>query len=117
MTDFVTETGRYNEVSFYGVIEMSLKVGAKQALNNLAHDTHEHDLPSFCFASGTNTGNGWVWEVKTYMRQVTVCKPPTKEDAEVVMSAINEAYKKWEDKRVEEDRTNKIEELINKCWL
>jgi hypothetical protein len=116
MTDFVTETGRYNEVSFNGSIDMSLKKGAKEALNGLAVDTYDHDLPEFCFATGLYTGTGWIWEVKTYMRQITICKTPTKEDVEEVASAINTAYNNWRDIYQEEERTRKIDDMIDRCW-
>jgi len=113
---FVNETGRYNEVSFFGVAEMSLKKGASEALNILATDTLEHDLPNFCFARGTNDNGVWAWEVLTYMRYVPICKPATIEEAEEVRSLINEAYQDWRTKE-EEDKRNKVDEMLDRCWF
>jgi hypothetical protein len=113
--DFVTDTGRYNEISFYGCIEMSLKSGAKNALNAIAKETYDHDLPNFCYGEGTNHGS-WGWCVKSYINMIVICKCDSKEQVEEIREAINTGYNKW--KRDEEKSyKNRVENMIERSWL
>jgi hypothetical protein len=118
MRDFVTSTNRCDEYTFFGSIAMSFNYrgGAKEALNAISCETYEHDLPHYCFACGLNEGNGWKWEVKTYINRILICKVDSPEEASEVMDAINDGYSKWEAACRQENK-EKMDRIVDNMWF